>query len=232
MSLGPLSDKEIIARDERSYRALFTLVVTFLLLMGTIILLIFATRKLGIPTWVTSSTEVVLLMAWLLFIFDRVKPGMAPPDEAFGEEYLRKTIDLQHRRRRYVIVFTLAGLCNLAYILIRTLLHGDIIHSDLGPITWVFSGIALLGVLTVAFGPGFFLPYYRRALNDELTRTQHAKVAQLGYILVVMEMCAILVTAVYKPLWIIAALPFAVAMAITIPGIYFLVLEWWASRSG
>jgi hypothetical protein len=65
-----------------------------------------------------------------------------------------------------------------------------------------------------------------------LTRAQHAKVAQFGYLLAVIEMCVILAAAAYRPLWGIASLPFAVSAAIMLPGVYFLILQWRAGRDG
>ena len=231
-----LSVERISAQEARSNRALVIAIGSFSALLATSILLFFAGRADFIPMWLMNLVVIALLVLWLLFIFVRIKPGIAPPQEAFGEEYWRKTIDLQHRRRRTTIVFILLMLCQMAGLLTRAIFKASLLQSpdsDFGvmAVSWTFGFMALLAVLTVAFGPGFFVPSYRRALNDELVRAQQAKTVQFGYLLAIIEMCAILVMAVYRPQWVIASLPSVIAVAIVLPGIYFLILELRASRS-
>ena len=230
-----LSHEQISAQEARSYRALVMAFGSFLALLAASILLFLAARADFIPMGLMNFLVIALLVLWLLFIFLRVRPGMAPPEAAFGEEYWRKTIDIQHRRWRITIVITLLMLCELAYILTHVILKASLLHSpdsDFGLllISWTFAFSALLAVHTVAFGPGFFVPSYRRVLNDELVRAQHAKTVKFGYLLAIVEMCAVLVMAVYRPRWVIAALPSVIAVAIVLPGIYFLILEWRAGR--
>jgi len=222
----PLSDDEIIAQDKRSYRSIFILITSFIGVVASVILLFLASRAHFIPVWLVNALGVVLLLGWLFFIFTRVKPGIPPPDEAFGEDYLRKTIDLQHRRWRFVIFGTLLNLFLMATVVSR-------LRNDNFPVvSLLFACVALVAVLTVSFGPGFFLPFYRRALSDELLLAQRAKVAQFGYILAVVEMCAMVVATAYRTRWTIEALPLVIVSAITLPWMYFLILDWRASWRG
>jgi hypothetical protein len=227
-----LSDSDIIAQEERSYQAIFVMFASFLMLVAVSIFLILAGNAHIVAMWLVNSLEITLLLGWLLLIFIRVKPGIAPPDEAFGEEYLRKTVDLQHRKWRYAIGFTLLMLFVQASVLTNAMLARHNESFPAGLVSFMFAFVALMAVLTVSFGPGFFIPSYRRALNDELVRALQAKAVRLGYLFAVIEACAVLVAAAYKPQWTIAELPFAIAAAITLPGVYFLILEWRASRSG
>jgi len=154
----------------------------------------------------------------------------------WGIEYLRKTVDIQHRRWRYAIIILLLGLCELAGLLTHSILKTSPPHSlnsGLGSVLFsgTFAVIAFLSVLTVVFGPGFFLPFYRRALNDELLRALHARVARFGYVLTIIEVSAVLVMAAYKPQLVVAALPSVIAAAIALPGIYFLILDWRTDRN-
>jgi hypothetical protein len=231
MTNKPLSDKEIIAQEERSRRAVFAMLAGFFVCVAIAILLLLASGVHLISMWLVNVLGAALLFGWVLFAFMRTKQWTPPPAEVFGEEYLRKTIDLQHRRWRFQIITLLLGLCWVAGTLTFGILEAHLEGFYLSLFSLTFAFVALIAVLTVSYGPGFFFPSYRRALNDELTRAQHAKVAQFGYILAVIEMCAVLAAAAYKPLWGIAALPFAVTAAIVLPGIYFLILQWRAGRS-
>src|ERR1700722_10079498 len=185
-----LSESDIIAQDERSYQAIFVMVASFLMLVAVSIFLILAGNAHIVAMWLVNSLEITLLLGWLLLIFIRVKPGIAPPDEAFGEEYLRKTVDLQHRKWRYAIGFTLLMLFVQASVLTNAMLARHNEGFPAGLVSFMFAFVALMAVLTVSFGPGFFIPSYRRALNDELVRALQAKVVRLGYLFAVIETCA------------------------------------------
>jgi len=73
----------------------------FLVCVVTAILLFLASGAHLISMWLVNVLGVALLLGWVLFAFMRAKFWTPPPAEAFGEEYLRKTIDLQHRGWRF-----------------------------------------------------------------------------------------------------------------------------------
>ena len=230
MTNKPLSDKEIIAQEERSRRAVFAMLAGFSVCVATAILLFLASGAHLISMWLVNVLGATLLLGWLLIAFMQAKPWTPPPAEAFGEEYLRKTIDLQHRRWRFQIVTLLFVLFAVAGVLTIMILH---LRNDgffLSVVACEYAVFALIAVLTVSFGPAFFVPSRRRVLNDELTITQQGNAVRFGFVLAVIAMCGVLVTTAYNPQWGFAVLPLVIAAVIAMPGIYFLVLQWRAGR--
>jgi len=230
MTNKPLFDQEIIAQDERSRRAVFAIFAGFLVCVAIAILLFLAGGAHFISMWLVNVLGAALLLGWLLFAFMLAKSWTPPPAEAFGEEYLRKTIDLQHRQWRFQIISLLITLFAVAGVLTIVILHLYNDRFSLSVVACEYTVLALLAVLTVSFGPAFFVPSRRRVLNDELTITQQEKATRFGFILAVIAMCGVLITTAYNPQWGITVLPSAIAVVIALPGFYFLILQWRAGR--
>ena len=232
MTGKPLSDTEIIAQDERSHRAALLTLASVAISMVTVFLILYAGQRNLFSMWWANVLATVVFFAWLLIVLTHIKPWSEVPVDGFDEAYLRKTIDVQHRRWRFVILSLLLNVCVIAASLTISILRLRNEGFFLSLIAAMYAFMALMAVLAISFGPGFLVPSNRRALNDELTRAQQARTAKFGFILAVVAMCGVLVAAAYKPHWGLAALPGAIAAVIALPGIYFLILQWRAGRDG
>ena len=91
---------------------------------------------------------------------------------------------------------------------------------------------AVVAAFQVCFGPGFLKRAYRRALNDEHTRALQRSAAMFGYLLCVILMCAALCILTIRPQWNLLIMPGAIAAAVILPGLYFLIRQWRAGRDG
>lgn len=234
-----LSDDEMIAEERRSYRAqarLLSLTFALFVAMGAVF---FGGTALHLPSGPIGGVALALLLLWVVSVFRN--PSFIPPPEAYlNENILRKMIDDHHRRWRWMFALFFGLLAMLAGELTLVFLHASKATFPFGGdarfgftlFAAVFAFVALLTVLQVCFGPGFVSSTYRKALNDELTRAHQRRTAMFGYILAVMAMSAVLMVAMYKPQWGIAALPGVIAAVIALPGFYFLILEWRADRNG
>ena len=54
--------------------------------------------------------------------------------------------------------------------------------------------------------------------------------AQLGHILAVVELAALLIASTYRPQWVLASLPLTIATVVALPCAYFIYLEWRSNR--
>lgn len=233
------SDEEIIAKMEKSSRAQWRLVRTSLFMLAGMVAILFGGMWLHLPMQLLGGVASALLLIWLVSVF-RNRDYLPPPEAYFDETILRKTIDIQHRRWRWSFVLFFGLIVEMTLQLTHNILRTS--HAALQAgydehfadimVAGAFGFIALTTMLQVCFGPGFLMRYYRRALNDELTRSQQHRAAKLGYILAVVAMCAVLVAAMYRTSWGILALPGAIAAVIVLPGFYFLILQWRAGRDG
>jgi hypothetical protein len=91
---------------------------------------------------------------------------------------------------------------------------------------------AVVAALQVCFGPGFLRRASRRALNDEHTSALQHSAAMFGYLLCVILMCAVLAVLAIRPQWGLVVMPGAIAAAVILPGLYFLIQQWRAGRDG
>ena len=228
MANDHLSEKQIV-EDRRNDRAIFIAIGSFCVMLATAVALLFAGRAQFISMALVNLAVVTLLAGWLLFVFVSTRPGMLLSHES-PDDYMSRNADVQHRRWRYQIVSALWSLCLSDGLLTQAIFQTSSLHArnlsfGLLLVSWAFAFVALLAVLTVAFGPGFYSSFYRRVLRDELVRAQQAKSVQFGYLFAIIEMCAVIVLAAYRPQWVIAILPSVVTIAIVLPGIYYLVLR-------
>lgn len=234
------SDNEIIARMEKSTRAEWRLVRTAFLLFAVLAAILFGGTWLHLPMALLGGVAFVLLLAWVLSVFRSRDYLPVPPEAYFDESILHKTIDIQQRRWRwiYVLYFGLVvqQTWGLTHTILRTsradLMAGSEKTFGLAVIAGALAFIALMSALMVCFGPTFLNGPQRRALRDELTRSQQHRAAMFGYILSVIAMCAVLTAQLYHPPWGLAALPGAIAAVVILPGIYFLILQWRAGHDG
>ena len=216
----------IEANEVRFTRAIIILLVSLVLLIATIVLLMQAARTDLIRQWLFNSITTVLFLAWVTHALILTRPAI--PSGALAqsdEEYQRRTIDIQQRRNRHYLLFHLVNL-----IFVGSMVTITFVKPIEGPFSVMMAIIlalpAFFSIRTLSSG----FPY-RRAASDELSRAQRAKAAQFGYILALLEMCAILIAAAYHPHWGLVSLPLAITTAIALPGFYFLYLDWKASRS-
>ncbi len=233
------SDDEIIAKMEKSSRAQWRLVWTSLLMFALMAVILFGGVWLHLSMELLGGVAFVLLLVWLLSVFRNGRAYLPdPPEPYFDESILRKTIDIQQRRWRWMYFFYFGGLILFAAVATRNIWHpGDIAVAlnAIGRFQSVIFAIelcvfTLLTVLIVCFGPVFLNPRLRRALSDELTRSQQHRAAMFGYILSVVAMCGVLTAQLYHPPWGLVALPGAIAAVVILPGIYFLILQWRAGH--
>lgn len=240
MALPQPSDETIIDQDKNRFRAqvqtLATLFGSFLALSAIGGVFLLAQRAHVFPAWLADTLTAAFLLLAVVVVFTSFNRNHVYLSDAAeylqDENYLRKTIDMQHLRWRIQIAFLLFNLVVIAGVLTSTLLGGPQLTPPVALFAISYVLVAVAGGSAIAFGPGFMLPHFRRALNDELTRAQQAKAVRLGFFLAIAAMGGVLIAAICKPLWGIAALPGALAAAIILPGIYFLTLQWLSGRDG
>lgn len=236
------SDEEIVAAIEKRSRIETRLMWTILALFAVMIAILFGGRTLHLPMELTGGIAFALLLVWVYFMFRTVSHLSVLPQPAheFDENILRKTIDIQHRRWRWVFILLFFALIQFAVQLTESVLRniGTAVpmssEERFGSVFFagIFAFFALLVMLQVCFGLNFFVRSYRHAVNDELSRAQQHRAAMFGYILSVNAMCGVMVTQIHHAPWGLVALPGTIAAVVILPGIYFLILQWRAGRDG
>jgi len=158
----------------------------------------------------------ILLGAYVILVVIRYWPPKAEREPAF----LRREMDNIHRRWRWLtlILSAVAVLNTVSFV------HNPQDHSGLsgGFIAVMLFGLAAI----VCFGPGCLGRTYRETLNDELMRTQRARAARAGYLLLMVGIAALYIVFVR---WPQMAGPAAIAILCAgsvIPALYFVVLDW------
>jgi hypothetical protein len=164
----------------------------------------------------------------------RLSGSVPPVAGPYPEEILRKTIDDQHRRWRWIYAFVFIMVGGLAATITGLVLFlGGHPPARTGPMIAVLvvdiAAFAIAAAFQVCFGPGFLRGAYRRALNDEFTRALQHSAAMFGYLLSVVLMCAILAAVALRPQWGLVILPGAIAAVVILPGLYVLVRQWRAA---
>ncbi len=228
---------ELVAQVRRGIRIqgrmYGSLLITFLIVSA----LFLGILEFHLPLQSTGFAALAVLLIWIAMVF-RWRRAVPATGSDYSEEILRRTIDDQHRRWRWLYAFAFLNVVFYAIPVSLALALPGARHLPWGanPVAAVFSmnlaGVAVFAVLQVCFGPGFLTRTYRRVLNDELTRTMQRSAAMFGYILSVVVMCLALGAAAVRPQWGLAAMPGAIAASIILPGLYFLILQWRADRDG
>jgi len=232
------TDEQIAAQEERNaardaqiIRKGVAMLVSCGLLIAAIVLMALAVRENLIPEWLFNSVGAALFLGWLAYVFLRLKLGAPYPGlDIVDKEYLRKSIDFEQRRSRASLALLLWNLLVLAFVFTMTTLprkhpvgFPPLIHTAFTLFAAAFVALALVSVLILTYGD-------RRIVIDELSRAQRAKAAQLGHILAVTELAALLVVSTYRPQWVLTSLPLAIATVVALPGAYFIYLEWRSNR--
>jgi hypothetical protein len=243
-------DDELVARIRSSIRTEGRVYWSLLVMVLTVSSLFVGILEFHLPMESTGIVALAVLLIWIAVVFryiNTVQPVAGPYDE----DILRRTIDDQHRRWRwrYTFVFILIG--GLAAMITHVVLllaghpparsgpllvgHPLLIPGPLIAVVITAVDLAIFAVVAafqVCFGPGFLTGAYRRALNDELTRAMQRSAAMFGYLLCVILMCAVLGAMAVRQQWGLVVMPGAVAAAVILPGLYFLILQWRAGRDG
>jgi hypothetical protein len=231
------NDDELVAQVRRSIRIQGRVFGSLLVMFLSVSAIFLGILKFHLPRESAEIAALIVLLIWIttVFRFLRTAPLAGGP---YSEEVLRRTIDDQHRRWRWFYVFTFLNVVIYTIPVSLALAFPGARHAPLGadPVAAVFSmnlaAVAVFAVLQVCFGPSFLTRTYRRILNDELTRTMQRSAAMFGYIFSVVLMCLALGAATIRPQWGLAAMPGAIAAAVILPGLYFLILQWRAGRDG
>lgn len=232
-------DDQRVARVRNNIRAEGRRAWSTLAMMVIVSAIFFGALEFHIPLESAGIAALAVLLVWLAAVFldsRKIQPGTGHDDE----DVLRKTIDDQHRRWRWLYAFSFFVVAALAAGMTfalsmagarHILLNGGRMGAAMSAQSLDLSAFAILAALQICFGP-FLGRTYRRALNDELTRTMQRSAAMFGYILSVVVMCALLAVTAFRPQWGLVSMPGAIAALIILPGFYFLVLQWRAGRDG
>ncbi len=222
------ADHEIIARMERAARAQGRMLWTVMLAFAVIIALLAGGFVLHLPREVVGAPAFLVLLAWIVSVFLN-RDYLPPSADAFSDaDLLRKTLDAQQQRFRWMYVFWFALLILFAAMTTMTILlprnaafarhlHDIVDRPGAMAPAIELSVFALLMALMVCFGPMFLKGPLRRALNDELTRAQQHRAAIFGYILSVIALCAVLIAQLVHASWAALALPGTIAAVIVLP---------------
>jgi hypothetical protein len=230
-------DDELVTQVRRSIRIQGRIYWSLLIVFLIVSAIFLGILKLHLPRESAGIAALIVLLIWITMIFRflRAAPLTGGP---YSEEILRRTIDDQHRRWRWLFVFIFINVVAYAIPVSIWLALPVARHTPSGanPVAAVFAidlaGVAIFAALQVCFGPSFLTRTYRRILNDELTRAMQRSAAMFGYVLSVVAMCLALGAATIRPQWGLAAMPGAIAAAVILPGLYFLILQWRAGRDG
>jgi hypothetical protein len=227
-----------VAQIRRGIRAenrrFWSLLVAFLIISA-----IFAgILQFHLPLETGGIAALAVLLVWIGFMFRNL--GTVPSAaEPYDEEILRRTIDDQHRRWRWIYTFVFIVVGGLAAMITGLELFLASHHlPKSGPMVSVLVVVADLAFFAVTaafqvcFGPGFLTRAHRRALNDEHTRAMQHSAAMFGYLLCVILMCAVLAIVAIQPQWGLVIMPGAIAAAVILPGLYFLMRQWRAEHDG
>lgn len=233
------NDDEIVTKLRRSNRVQARVLLLTAVLFAAEVAVLLGGTAFHMPSRLVGGIGLVLLLTWVAILF-RNSDFVPPPEAYLDENIFRKMIDDHHRRWRWVFLSFFGLLVMQATQVTLNFLRASKVAFPMSSDTLlllplsagVFAFLTLLTALQVCFGPGFFAGYYRRALNDELTRNQQRRAALFGYLLSIVAMSAVLIALMLRPQWGIAALPAAIAAAIILPGLYFLILQWRAGRNG
>lgn len=225
------NDEEIVAHIRRSIRAEERKFWSLLIMVLTVSAIVLGILKFHLPMENAGIAALAALLVWIVIVY-RNSGAVPPASSAYGEEILRKTIDDQHRRWRWLFVFVFVGIGSIAAAISSALLRSDASNPLIAVLTADLGFAAVFAAFQVCFGPGFLARAYRRALNDELTRTMQRSAAMFGYLFSVIAMSMAMGAGLIRPQWGLAALPGAIAAAVILPGLYFLILQWRAGRDG
>jgi len=229
----PISDDQIIAQERRGFRrAMAALPIAAVVLFGFAALGLWAFETGLMSPWLTQASFAgfIVGLAGTITIVVLLKYVAAKPKQAKDERILRKQIDDYHRRAQYLYLLLIAIVLFEAWMMVTGHLPapGRDLQAWVTPAAFAFF-ILCVGALVV-FGPGFVRRSYRRALNDELTRAMRGRAAILGYLLAILFLAAAYLIGLYRPEWNIWILPPAMAGAVTLPALYFLIQQWRAGR--
>lgn len=230
----PLSDKEIIARERRSYRRGLALFPVGLLL-GFAVMGGFTWAQYSglLPKWFSESAlaPITLALVIVLMILMAFRIFARPPKEAMSERILRKQIDDHQKRSR--ILYILIPVMAIEFGMLPLFPHfrNPGVNSALWLMHASFVFWALMSALIICFGPGFLKAAFRNAVTDELTRSLRARASRLGFLIAVAGLGAAYLAALYKPEWSVFVLPPVIAAVIAVPALYFVILDWRAGRN-
>jgi hypothetical protein len=92
--------------------------------------------------------------------------------------------------------------------------------------------IVLLVVISLYVRPGWLNTDLRKFLDDEVTRSFRARAQRLGYLLALFILMGFCVLARINPLAAARFMPLGLAVGSALPLLYFVYLDWQASRGG
>lgn len=227
-------DELIIAEQERHSRAWARAIAGFFaaLVIGFSIA-VFVTRIPYLhnhPVMQNILVGVFFLLPLVAALVAMFRAPPAPP-EANEDRIVRKTADLQQARFRWIM---LAQIFNIFTLLPMALLEDKLGRSN--P-TMAAVAIAMPSVFFVAMGAAMFFgpppgnAVMREVLNDELTRTLKRRAMQLGYFLTLVLFAGFGIASRFDAARAAHYLPLGLCASVVIPGLYFLFLDWKASRS-
>ncbi|MGA9797350.1 MAG: hypothetical protein WBQ17_17640 [Rhizomicrobium sp.] len=245
------SEGELVAQIRGTIRAEGRMYWSVMIAFLIISVLFLGIQEFHLPLESTGIAALGVLLIWIALAF-RIQTTVRPIAGSYDkEELLRKTIDDQHRRWRwmYTFVFIMVG-SMAAMITCAVLFIASHQRAISGPpvtgrpalvpgatvsvlsVVVDFAFFAVLAAFQVCFGPRFLTRARRRALNDEVTRAMQRSAAMFGYLLCVISMCAVLAIMTIHPQWGLVTIPGTIAAAVILPGLYFLIRQWRAGRDG
>jgi hypothetical protein len=243
-------DDELVAHIRGNIRAEGRMFGSLLITVLIVSALFVGILEFHLPMESTGMAALAVLLIWIVFVF-RIQATVRPIAGPLDEKILRKTIDDQHRRWRwmYTFNFIVIGISAAMITAVVLLLAGHPparpgplfaghplpIPNPMVSVLIVVVDLAFFAVVAafqVCFGPGFLSGARRRALNDEHTSALQHSAAMFGYLLCVISMCTVLCAIAIRPQWGLVMMPGAIAVAVILPGLYFLVRQWRAGRDG
>lgn len=222
------SDEEIIAEERRRYRHRIRLLAIFIAAMATLLLLseAYSHHLLG-PLGILPAAIVryfpMLVAVFFLVVIWRNRPSK----EARSPRVLRKQIDghmAQWRLVTLVMVVVVAMSAQIEVNLARHLSGVPPWRAWFQPGAFLFVIVVFSGV--AVFGYGFASKSYREAMSDELIRALRARAVRAGYLAMMILLSAAYLAILHGLVSAVTVLPWLLAAGVTIPMLYFLILDW------
>jgi len=238
MTDEPDSDEEIIAKERHAFRTrmragvLLGLGLGIVTAVGTIALWPYfgpVVNTPGILRVIAFNLPALFMIAAAIGIQRVLKRRNPIPKEALSERIVSRQIDEHQTRGRWIIWLMLLVALNSTSNQVR--------DHPLGPGVPFFrwEGAAIFVVLMtmlslLACGWGLMRRRHFRIIDDELNRFLRGRAVQIGYLAMMLTLCAAYLAILYQPDWAASALPWVILIGAATPLICFQFLQWQAGR--
>jgi hypothetical protein len=221
-------------RHDRAFRrGIITLVASLVVGGGLAFFIQFGSLFRGSPELdgVLIFLVFMLPLSGSLVLLARVPP---PPWESLSEDLSSHTIERKQTEWRRVLlwqIFNVGTMSLQSFWMWPLWTQAPSWAFALAGVLPVFV-VVLAGLRVLYWKPGSLNddPNIRAALDDEVTRSFRVRAQRLGYLLLLFIMAGLFVLARVAPVLAVRYLPLGIGVGVALPSLYFVYLDWQASR--